>query len=303
MATVANQVIASVDSSTLPLHILGLGFASIQGGVIAGTFPRYPTFLERLQSQGMIVSQTQSVWLNPDLGPDNSPANFPNGSVLLGKLDRSLFEEPLVTLPVTSPMKPTVDEDPLNWNVAVSSITKAHSPSDNLVVGPDSLSCVLDAGTGFSFAPPNTTFDKIVEAFPLAFLNSSLELPFYQIDCAERENPANAMDFTFIDPRDPNIKQVITVPPYEVIWPSRNVVPGGSLDTCALSGFAWQTYFGDTGIGATFDCVFGVGFLKNSYVVLDAGNKEISLAMAKFKGSTRPDLVVIPKGGVKEIHQ
>lgn len=300
-AVIRNQTMASINSGALPFHLLGMGFDSIQGGVTHGTFPKYQSIMEQLVSHGAIASQTQSMWLNPDLGPGNGPTTFPNGSVLFGKLDYGLIDGNLITLPVTNPLDTRPAGNPLNWNVAVASISKADAPMENIVANPHGDSCILDATTAF-FALHNASFTRLIEKFPKAVLNTSLGLPFYQIDCAERLNKANSPDFTFTDTRNPKIRQTIRVPPDEVIWPTVNVVPGGSPDTCALAAFEWETYFGTVGIGSIFNCVLGINVLKEVYVVHDVQNKQVSLTKAKRKDSHyRPDLRVIPAQGVRSL--
>lgn len=295
---IRNQTMASISSGALPFHLLGMGFDSIQGGVTHGTFPKYQSIMEQLVSHGAITSQTQSMWLNPDLGPGNGPTTFPNGSVLFGKLDYGLVDGKLITLPVTNPLDTRPAENPLNWNVAVASISKADAPMENIVANPRGDSCILDATTAF-FALHNTSFARLIERFPMAVLNTSFGLPFYQIDCTERFNDANSLDFTFIDTKNLINKQTIRVPPEEVIWPTNNVVPGGSPDTCALAAFEWESYFGTDGIGSIFNCVLGVNVLKEAYVIHDVPNKQVSLAKAKRKNSYyKPDLRVIPAQGV-----
>ncbi|KAK3390120.1 aspartic peptidase domain-containing protein [Podospora didyma] len=298
-ATIRNQVIGSTWFAPLPVSLLGTSFPSVQAGVYKGTFPAYPTFIERMVSGGIIQSQTESIWLDPTR---SDPDVFPDGHALYGAVDTSLFTGKLVTVPAVAPKNTTPTDTPLNWNVPVRSIAKRDRKNKNLVATLTGLSCVVDTGTSF-LALPNSSFMNLVAAYPKAVYNDSVAgFPgFWQLPCSERDKASNALEVTFFDPRDEKTQVTIEVPPWQVIWPTHNLVPGGDKNTCVLNAVSWEAYFGGDGnVGDVFECVLGDSIMKAGYFVLDTGNKEASIAFAAVRRGP-PRLVGIPKGGVRKL--
>ncbi|KAK3318231.1 aspartic peptidase domain-containing protein [Apodospora peruviana] len=302
-ATIQNQIIGSTWFAPVPFGLLGTGFPKVQGGAFQGTFPRYPSFIDRMVSDGTISSATESIWLNPSRA-DDDPDTFSDGHAIYGAVDTSLFSGDLVTVPAVEPKNTTVSQDPTNWNLAVGSIAKATTPpSANIIANPSSgISCIVDTGTSF-FSLPNSSFVNLVALYPNAVYNDSVVgFPgFWELPCSERDNPANALEFTFINPRDTVTNVKISVPAWHVIWPAHNFVPGGDPDKCVLNAVSWEAYFGaDSNVGRLFECVLGVSVMKSGYFVLDTGNKEASIARAEVK-SRSSRLVAVPKGGVRKL--
>ena len=294
--SIPDQVIGSTWMSELPVGILGTGFRSLQSGARFGTFPEYVTFQERLVTEGLAFSATQSIWLDPSR---ENPDSFSNGTAVFGALDTSLFHGHLVTVPVSNSLNTSVANIPFNWNVPVSSIRKTFGSHRNFVHDTNGLSCILDTGTAF-IALPNATFVKLLAAFPTAVLNDSVVPAIYQVPCSERDNPKNSLTFTFFDPRRPHVNVDIEVPAWQVIWPAHNLALGADPNTCGIAAFAWEYYFGGTSLEHLFNCVIGVNVLKSAYIVYDLGNREASIAPAKQKLGPRRYLR-IPAGGVSHV--
>lgn len=301
-ATIRDQVIGSSWSAPLPYSLLGTSFPAIQAGVFQGTFPRYPSFIERMVSEGTIRSQTESIWLDPTR---SDPDSFPDGLALYGAVDKSLFTGNLITVPVVEPKNTTVADAPTNWNLAVRSVAKANHPTNNLVSNPRGISCIIDTGTAF-FALPNSAFINLVAAFPQAVYNNSVaNFPgFWELPCAERDNPANALAFTFFDPRPGRggAEVTVEVPPWQVIWPAHNFVPGGDRAKCVLNAVSWEAYFGaDGNVGALFECVLGVSVMKAAHWVLDSGNRRASIAAARARDGDGEVVEVLARGWGVEV--
>ncbi|KAK1758000.1 aspartic peptidase domain-containing protein [Echria macrotheca] len=300
-ATIHSQIMGSTWSASIPVGILGTGFPRTQAGAITGLYPRYPSLITRMVSDGTIAAQTESIWLDPTR---SDPDSFPPGQALYGAVDTSLFTGELVTLPAVEPRSSPVrkSDDPTNWNLVLGSVTTSTHPGTNLLANSSSISCVIDTGTAF-FALPNSSFVNLVASFPSAVLNSSVQgfPPFWQVPCAEREDPGNALLFTLVDPDDAAINVTVTVPPWLVVWPTHDLVPGGDRDTCALNALAWEAYFGDGDFGRKYECVLGVSVMKAAYWVLDTGRREASVATAVARGHRPGRVVGVPKGGVRKL--
>jgi len=296
----------STWAAPLPIGLLGTSFPPIQAGVFQGLFPRYPSFTERLVSQGVISAATEAIYLDPSR---SEPDVFGAGEAIYGAVDTALFEKGgMITLPAVEAKRPVATREPINWNLALGKLTKSSDPAQkqNILHRKEGISCVIDTGTSF-FALPNSSFTNLVSAFPSAKLNSSVpDFPggqFWEIPCSERENLQNTLEFTFIDPRDPKINVSLEVPPWQVIWPAKNLVKGAAEGTCALNAVSWEGYFGsDSNVGKLFECVLGVSVMKSGYWVFDTGNAEASIAVARERDRGQKGKVVeFPSGGVRRL--
>jgi hypothetical protein len=178
-------------------------------------------------------SATLSIYLDPSLGPNNSPESFPPGTITFGGVDRSLFNGKFTTLPIVLDNSTTVTSVPQHWSIALGEM-KLGSSKENLVQTPGGEGCVITPSANI-IALRNGTFFALGESFPQAKFNSANGL--FEIDCSERDRSENTLSFTFVDPRNPKDNSfTFKIPPAETIWPTDRIVPGGDPKTCAIAG-------------------------------------------------------------------
>jgi hypothetical protein len=294
---ITNQTMASANSSTFPVSILGVGPQGRQVGVFYDTFREYPPFLQNLVTQGYYESSAMSVWLDPDLGPPNGPTSIPSGKVMFGGVDTSLFIGLLTTLPLVSTNATKIPDTPETWSLALSALRFTHGNGESFVRSPAGESCVISTGAAY-LVLSNDTFTALISSFDQAVFNKTTG--WYQMPCSQRLNSSNSLSFTFSDPRymdatdnvpGKSMKSfTLQIPPSDLIWPSKRLDSEADQDTCSLA------------VQSGSLCDLGVILMKHGYFVYDLGNREISVAKSVKQGTKRGHVVKIPAGGVRDLN-
>jgi hypothetical protein len=299
--SIKNQTMGSSVMGDVPTGLLGTGFPSNENGAAQGRIAQYPTFLQNMVSQGAIESATQSIWLNPSQGADDSPDSFPTGSVIFGGIDTALFDGHFTTVPVVGPNSTAIQSPPVLWNVALTSLqlgTKDRGTRPSFIASDSGDSCVLSTGLAFNLFT-NNTFNALIAAFPEAVFNASTM--FYELPCSQRFNASNSLSFTFSDPMKSNCmissSITITIPATETIWPNDRLMAGGDPNICSIAAASFPEVL--PSYAHQYACILGDSMMKSAYWVFDMENEEISIARAIAKRVKKGQIISVPKQGVR----
>lgn len=164
----------------------------------------------------------------------------------------------------------------------------------SLVVDKRGDSCLISTGEALNAFTPDT-FKSLLATYPQATLNSTTM--YYEVPCDQRFNASNIWSFTISDPRNRENSITIEMPSTQTIWPSHLVVNGGDPNTCSIAANTFEVVAG----GAKYKCALGAAFLKSTYMVLDMGNVEVSIAKVA-NGHSNPDIEAISEEGIRELY-
>ncbi|RFU73371.1 secreted aspartic ase [Trichoderma arundinaceum] len=241
----------ATDSEFASIGILGAG-PSLNGWKSA-----YPYVIDNLASQGFIKSRAFSLDIR-GLASDR-------GSVVYGGIDKKKFSGPLAKRPII-PAADSPDGYTRYWIYMDGiSITKEDGTKFEVFNKPNGQPVLLDSGYTVSTLP-GPLFEKILEAFPSARLESSSG--DYLVDCDIIDSPGQ-VNFKFGD-------AVVDVDYNDFIWQQPD------LGICKL-GIAQDDEFP----------VLGDTFLRAAYVVFDWDNQNIHVAANEDCGT---ELIPIGSG-------
>ncbi|RDA91499.1 putative aspartyl protease [Ophiocordyceps camponoti-saundersi (nom. inval.)] len=254
--------------SSSPQSVLGIGLSSNEALASRGDSKReYVNFPAKMVDDGVIASNSYSLWLND--------INAPDGSVLFGGIDTDRYEPPLVSMPMQK-----VDGKFSEFFITMTSLSLNNETlADNL-----SLAVLLDSGSTFSYLPNRVT-QSIYSAVNARF-NEQSGAAF--VPCSLADSGAS-LRFNFSSPAS------VTVPLRElVIDPTslsgRPVSFGDGVSACYLG---IMPSGGSSGSSAN---VLGDTFLRSAYVVYDLQGKNIALANTRYN-VTASNVQEIPSDG------
>ncbi|RCI13998.1 putative aspartyl protease [Ophiocordyceps polyrhachis-furcata BCC 54312] len=257
--------------SSSPQSVLGIGLSSNEAQAARGGGRRggdeYVNFPAKMADDGVIASNSYSLWLNDISAPD--------GSVLFGGVDSDRYVPPLVAMPMQK-----VDGKFSEFFITMTSISLNNDTlADNL-----SLAVLLDSGSTFSYLP-NKVAQSVYSAVNARF-NDQSGAAF--VPCSLASSDAS-LRFNFSSPAS------VTVPLRElVIDPTslsgRPVNFGDGVPACYLG---IMPSGGSSGSSAN---VLGDTFLRSAYVVYDLQGKTIALANTRFN-VTASNVQEIPPDG------
>jgi hypothetical protein len=265
---------------------LGLGLMANEAALWSSTSddgPSYPTFVQTLVNNGVINSNTYSVWMDTKEGETGT------GHLLLGGINSKRYQGSLVTLPtsIATLHSPYTFLEQTQLTVKLSSIkittgsgtTEISVPVDNAPVSllheaywtslnPEAAVAIWDA--------VGAVYNKDVDPFyaiptvPCSFLSNSSTLDF------ELEG------ITF------------KVPMSSLVWHNGT---GPLFDQGPWStGCAFLIGAEYKGVHSTFSALA----LRQLYTVYDLSNNEISVALTDFD-SQEDDIIEIPSAGIASI--
>lgn len=226
----------ATDSEFASVGILGAG------PDLSGWTSPYPFVIDNLAKQGLIQSRAFSLDIR-GLGSDR-------GSVTYGGIDTKKFSGPLAKRPII-PAAQSPDGYTRYWiYMDGMSITKEDGSELEIFNKPNGQPVLLDSGYTVSTLP-GPLFEKILEAFPSAHVESSSG--DYLVDCDIIDSPGK-VNFKFGD-------VVVDVDYNDFIWQQPD------LGICKL------------GVSQDDDFpVLGDTFLRAAYVVFDWDNQNIHVA-------------------------
>lgn len=297
--TVDQQTIALLNHSSFPVSLFGMGFSADADGVKSGTFHEYKTYMENLKDQGVYDVAAYSVYLDPNLGPDDDPNTFPDGQLIIGGIDTGLMDGDFTTLPIVDDNSTEVSKHPAHFNLLLSAMRLGVNER-NLVANSPGESCVISSGANALYVT-NETYTNIVNSFPDAVFNKTLTL--FEVPCEDRNDRHFEMSFEFIDPRSvddagaPKIQ--FTIPASEMVWPADRLFPGGDPRACAIAAYSIIDLESGESVGVP--CSLGINMMKSGYWVFDQSNLEISFAPAARRDSRESNLVRLPEHGVQAL--
>ncbi|KAK1528262.1 aspartic proteinase [Colletotrichum paranaense] len=287
---ISKMIMGYVQSADVLIGVLGLGFnttGSAQSTASPSSTSNYPTVPERLVQDGLISSPAYSLWL------DDSSAT--SGNLLLGAIDTSKFEGPLLRFSVRTTgswstsrrfdtfitsfngsKSDTDDLQPLGESLRQQ--TDAYDTSDLVLLSPDAALSVL----------PD---DIALDLWALAGASWNDDLGYAIIACTENTTTGR-----------------LAVQLYGSEGPVLNVALADlvvSQDVWSHSEWSWETesaseycLFGvqsenstSTYTSSSYPYSLGNTFLKHSYMVFDLINEEIGFAKTKFSSTQTENLV------------
>ncbi|ODA82607.1 hypothetical protein RJ55_01115 [Drechmeria coniospora] len=249
--------------STSPQNVIGIGYPANEVQVVRYGMSPYDNLPARLAADGIIASNTFSLWLN-DLDADT-------GSILFGGVDASRYHGDLVTVPIQK-----VQGAYVAFFITMTGLNVGTKTLDDDMA----LAVLLDSGSSFTYLP-NSLTKQIYNAVDAVYQNEQ-RVAFVPCSLA---NENVTMTFKFSSPA------AVAVPMNELVLP---IPQSGSGDPLTFDNGEPACFFGilpaDSGTS-----VLGDTFLRSAYAVFDLDNNSISLAQTKFN-ATESDVVEITKG-------
>ncbi|KZL79687.1 aspartic proteinase [Colletotrichum incanum] len=299
-------VMGFVRSADTFIGVLGLGFnVSSYSSSSASSSPSssdaVPTVPERLFKDGLINSTAYSVWL------DDKSAK--SGNLLLGAIDKSKFEGPLIRFPTSSSLRTSTSYGIKMFDTIISSVNGSKSATNELqplgrgllseedyLSDSDKTNIRLAPDFSFSVLPSALALD----IWALAGASWNNNLYYAIIPCAAAETSTGH----------------IVMQLHGTEGPVLNV----SIADLVISKEAWShsEWSWDTESSAEY-CLFGIqsdnststsyesssryslggAMLKQAYMVFDLANAEIAIAQATFGNTVAEDIVPFASYGAK----
>ncbi|TKA71405.1 hypothetical protein B0A55_07711 [Friedmanniomyces simplex] len=264
---------------TAQLAVLATTGSGLTEGVLGVGFPAtYPTINHNLAAQGLIASNSYSLWLD-DLAAST-------GTILFGGLNLAKFTPPLKKIPVLGTLN---SDGSTSYNQPTVALTRlatlqgntrtVHTPSDF------SVPALLDTGTPVTILQQplaDTLIAALGASYPSGSTSGNAIIP-----CSAASNP-QSLNFHFSDPL---LGPTINVPLSQLVL----------ADLGSLDGVEW-CQFGIYGAAASenLPTVLGDSFLRSAYVVYDLETLHIGLAQTVLGGGSggSGNVVEIPAGGI-----
>jgi hypothetical protein len=239
-------------SSTSAQGILGIGYEINEVQVGRAQKPAYRNLPSKMVEDGLIQSNSYSLWLN-DLAANR-------GSILFGGVDSGKYQGELQTLPIQSQ----------SGVFAEFLITLTGLQLGTQSIASDlALAVLLDSGSSLTYLP-DTLVQQIYSAVGAQF--DADEGAAY-VPCSLANDRRN-LTFTFSSP-------AVAVEMNELVLDL--VTAGGRRPTFQNGVTACLFGIAPAGQGTN---VLGDTFLRSAYVVYDLDNNQISLAQTRFNSST-----------------
>ncbi|KAK8034911.1 hypothetical protein PG993_009906 [Apiospora rasikravindrae] len=307
---VPNMTLGLVNQADSRIGVLSLGFntSTLAAGLKDPDSPDDPTFVDRLLADGQINSKAFSMWL------DNKDAT--TGNLLLGAVDKSAFEAPLVRFDLTQ------SRDTSAGYYVQTNTFSAWVSSFNTSATDDGALTPVQNKTQLPFVAIDPTFtvsnlpqDLAETLWKMAGATYSRKYLFATIPCSQRDKVEGRVSIQFSSAWGPKL----TVPMSDLVLPmdawskqhrgrsfydddyEEGEDPNAEEDSADICLFGAQNItneyprdYGDDMAGLTI----GAPFLKRSYLVFDLAAKEVAMAPVKFgASSTEGDIVPFPTYG------
>ena len=264
---ISNQ---AVDSQ---VAILGTSGSGLSEGILGIGFPAsYPTLTHNLAAQGVIASNSYSLWL------DSLDAT--SGTILFGGLNTARFIAPLTKIPV-------VPDSSGAYNAANVQLTRLATILSGVrtvrTSSTYSETVLLDTGTTLTVLQ-NSLASTLVSFFGASYYPSGATSGNAIIPCASASLP-RSMNFHFADrTKGPTINVKIS----ELVLQTL-----GSLDGVEMCQFGIYGAAASEGLPT----ILGDTFLRSAYVVYDLDNNQIGLAQSVLSPGAA-NVIEIGAGGI-----
>ncbi|KAK1963405.1 acid protease [Colletotrichum sublineola] len=266
-------IMGFVDAANTRVGVLGLGFNGTYHKPNTGTSsPAALPLPERLVKDGIIASPAYSLWL------DDKSAK--SGNLLLGAVDKSKFEGPLIRIRTNSFSGSPLSRDSSTFDTIIYSINGSKSATDELqpLSGPVAPS---EEEYGSNRIPVQLAPEYPVSVLPDilardiwslagAFWNDDLSYAVIPCDVAETSTGYLVMQLDGTD------GPVLNVSLADLVV---------SKDMWSYSKWSW-----DTESSTEFPALSGA-MLKQAYMVFDLANAEMAIAQAKLGSTATEDIV------------
>ncbi|KAK2009750.1 acid protease [Colletotrichum eremochloae] len=259
-------IMGFVDAANTRVGVLGLGFNGTYHKPNTGTSsPAALPLPERLVKDGVITSPAFSLWL------DDKSAK--SGNLLLGAVDKSKFEGPLIRIRTNSFSGSPVLRDSSTFDTIIYSINGSKSATDELkpLSGPvapseeeygfNRLSVQLAPEYPVSVLPDILARD--IWSLAGAFWNDDLSYAVIPCDVAETSTGYLVMQLDGTD---------------------------GPVLNVSLADLSRHLPDSLTGYASRFPALSGA-MLKQAYMVFDLANAEMAIAQAKLGSTATEDIV------------
>ncbi|KAK7967522.1 aspartic-type endopeptidase [Apiospora aurea] len=307
---VANMTLGLVNQADSRTGVLSLGFntSTLAAGLKDPDSPDDPTFVDRLLADGHINSKAFSMWLDSE--------DATTGNLLLGAVDKSAFEAPLVRFDLTQ------SRDTSAGYYVTTNTFSAWVSSFNTSATDDGALTPVRNKTQLPFVTIDPTFtvsnlpqDLAETLWTMAGAAYSRKYMIATIPCSQRDKVEGRVSIQFSNTWGPKL----TVPLSDLVLPmdawskqhrSRSYYDDDydeAEDKDAEEDSADDCLFGAQNITAEYPADYGddmagltIGapFLKRSYLVFDLAAKEVAMAPVKFgASSTEGDIVPFPSYG------
>ncbi|TDZ25073.1 putative aspartic-type endopeptidase OPSB [Colletotrichum orbiculare MAFF 240422] len=272
------------DTADSNVGVLGLGFnASAYASSSSYGTNSLPTVPDRLLQDGEIGSTAYSVWFDDEVAQ--------SGTVLLGAVDKSAFEGPLIRFPISSEYSSsTTDFQTILFSVNGSkSVTDAFTPLGNQTASSSSYAYSrsrtvrLSPDVVASYLPDDIARDIY------ALVGAVSDTSNYQaiVPCSANTSTARlALQLHGAD------GPVLAVAVADLVVPSAlyreeqwSWATESSEEYCLFAVLSDDSY-------AMNRYTLGSGVLKNAYLVFDLANEEVAVAKTKFGGSAATEEIV-----------
>ena len=266
---------------TSQLTVLGTTGSGLTEGILGIGFPAsYPTLNHNLASQGIIASNSYSIWLDT--------LSAASGTILFGGLNRARFVAPLVTIPVVGGTVMTDGSVSFNQPTVQLSRVTTFQGTQNTLQTPLTYSenAVLDTGTALTVLPKSLA-DAIISAitgaqyYPPTATSGNIIIP------CSASTTSQSITFHFAN--------VLLGPTINVHISELVLQDLGSLDGIEMCQFGIYS----AAPSDNLPTILGDTFLRSAYVVYDLDTNTIGMAQTVFNPSgAAADIVEIPAGGI-----
>ncbi|KAK4953839.1 hypothetical protein LTR10_008443 [Elasticomyces elasticus] len=245
------------------LSVLGTSGSGLSEGVLGIGFPAsYPTINHNFAAQGVIASNSYSIWLDS--------LSSSSGTILFGGLNTARFVAPLKKIPV---LGSTNADGSVSYNLPSVALTRVATlqGSTRTVQTPSGYSepAMLDTGTPVTILQQSLA-NAVIAALGASYYPSGSTSGNAVIPCAAASN-SQSINFHFSGTSGPTIN----VPISQLVLANLGTV----------SGVAW-CQFGIYGAADSENLatVLGDSFLRSAYAVYDLDHHQIGLAQTLHNG-------------------
>ncbi|KAL9608005.1 MAG: hypothetical protein Q9167_007137 [Letrouitia subvulpina] len=237
--------------------MMGLVFETVENAVITNGSMLYPTITSELKVQGLIHTQSLSMWLNT--------ADSSDGSILFGGIDNAKFKGPLIGLPMTWPSGPVKV-----FSVQFTSLSVSNGgPPVTLTSNTTILPAIIDSGSSVAMVP-SFLAESIFRYFGAVTDDPRLKqagLGNGGIVPCNLSTSVGTFVFGFGGPNGPKISLAAS----ELVMPwAKNLTFGDYSPACLLGIRGWDSPH----------LLLGDSFLRSAYAVFDLETRQVALAQA-----------------------
>ncbi|GJC96729.1 aspartic proteinase [Colletotrichum higginsianum] len=286
-ATLPNLTMGLVPSAENFVGVLGLGFNVSRDLWSASTDP--PTVLERLKKDGHIKSTAYSLWMDDDNDDDDDDGSPKSGHLLLGAVDKSKFEGPLLRFPTWSSQGRVSKYRERIFDTPIYSVNGNNSPlGAPQPLGQEVLLQNVDAVVILARLEPQSVFSVLPDALARdiwALAGATWNTDFYAgvIPCAAAGTLTGSIGIRLYGSQGPVLVVALAdlVVPADVwAYALRSPDARSTQEYCM---FAIQSEVSTSSYSLHW---LGGAVFRQSYMVFDLANEEVAVAQVSLGGAT-----------------